>query len=235
MSRRRYNRPTTPPLEHVRTEYVGYAMVSEYIEADLGETVVHINGGRTYESFDEAVARVKAADGKPVDPARLPTRAEFEAMTAPRSRKERLFAKWLGFLKMWREAGIAEDFRRDGHPDPWRATWKALDLERDYLVGFKIYASKRRMMGHDLQSSRDAFMSYRTSDLSGQDRAMVKAAIEAMDEDEAFLPEAKALEKKEMAEIMEFAKTLADNRPMTPEQEYRFMQIRNEAEKAGSY
>lgn len=233
MSRRRYNRPTTPPLEHVRTEYVGYAMVSEYIEADLGETVVHINGERTYESFDEAVARVKAADGKPVDPARLPTRAEFEAMTAPRSRKERLFAKWFRFLKMWREAGVVADFARDGQPR--HVAEKALHLEEQYLQAFRIYASKRRMNGHDLQSSRDAFMSYRTSELSGQDRAMVKAAIEAMDEDEAFLPEAKALEKKEMAEIMEFAKTLADNRPMTPEQEYRFMQIRNEAEKVGSY
>lgn len=220
MTRRRSTRPQTPPLEFKHDEWIGNYCVREYRYADSYEIVVTINNMQTEESFESAVARVKAADGKPVEPARLPTRAEYEAMTKPKTFGESLRAFWRNLKAQWRQAGVYNSFKADGAADPWAATKHALYLEENYLIPFKIYASTRRMHGQDLASSREAFLTYRTGSLSSQDRVHVREALNAMDEDEAFLPDAKALHDKETADLMARLQDDIKNLPMTPTQRY---------------
>lgn len=186
----------------MRSATAGETSIDERAD-DRGDVYVFVNGIASYESFDAAVARATASPHG-IEPVPAPTIADLDRLTAPRG----LAGRFMALLSMIREGALmGQDiahFRRQGHEDPAGAARTLAYLDRHYLADFRDFASKRRIAGISLSSSKEVYCKVHLHAencpaLSGEERAWLKRVIGDMEESDALTPDALALERAEVA------------------------------------
>lgn len=223
-ARKRSYEPEWTPMRSATFEQ---AIIEERAD-DRGDVYVYVNGLASYETFDLACARAETATQPlPLQPMTDPTIADLEALTKPRT-----FGQWWArFWRGWREASAFNKhvayFRTQGHLDPVGQARTLQYLDRHYLVDFRDFASKRRMAGILLDESKKVYCdvhlhAQNCAGLTGEERAQLKRTIQDMTEDDAFIPDALALNKADMAEQLREVKEWAKTRPLTPGEKAQF-------------
>lgn len=197
------------------------------VRDDAGDVFTWVNGTASFETFDEAVARAEASD-TPISPVDGPTLTDHQRLTSPRTLREWMAAWIAAWRKVHRRARWLNDYARDG--GAWASVVHLEFLDAHYLQDFRIFASKRRVGGIALAESKAHYIKTRLGPnavLSGEDRAALRQAISDMPPDEAFLPDALAIEERDLSSFANEMLALAEPgvRRLTPTQAYEYARL----------